>query len=55
MWEPGDQMRVTQEQETSCDKVWTRIAAVRRKEEDRVGKSYREGAIDFDGFIGCMW
>ena len=54
MWEPGDQMRINQE-EANCGKAWIRIAAVRRKEEDRVVKPFRDGFVDFKEFIGCTW
>lgn len=53
-WEPGDQTRVNQE-EANCGKAWTRIAVVRRKEEDRVVKPFRDGSVDFEGLIGCTW
>lgn len=47
----GDQMRVNQE-EATCGKAWTRIAPVRKKKEDRVVKPFRDGSVDFEGFIG---
>lgn len=47
-------MRVSQE-EANCGKAWTGIAAVRRKKEDRVVKPFRDGSVDFEGFIGYTW
>lgn len=44
-------MRVNHE-EANCVKAWTRIAAVRRKKEDRAVKPFRDGSVDFEGFIG---
>lgn len=47
-------MRVNQK-EANYGKAWTRIAAMRRREEDRVVKPFRDGSVDFEGFIGYTW